>query len=124
MSLATIIQSLVLFAQASQPTVYELPLPKGKQIDISREYGVKEQVLMLNSDSVKDMIYLRVSDEGFAAIVDYKQDGKVDYVFIVDGIKNETREYSSKNKNDSLAIKKAGNSLKDVMDFLSNRQKK
>ncbi|MEM4152715.1 MAG: hypothetical protein QXK80_01160 [Candidatus Pacearchaeota archaeon] len=124
MSLATIISSLALIAQANQPTVYELPVPKGKLWDISREYGVKEQVISLDADSTQDIIYRRISDEGEATIIDFGKDGKVDYVIIVDGKKNEIRIYNPKNKKDESGISAAEKRLKETMDFLLGYQKR
>ncbi|MGB9707723.1 MAG: hypothetical protein ACPLXC_00075 [Candidatus Pacearchaeota archaeon] len=124
MSLANLVSILSLFSQASQPIVYELILPKGKLWDISREYGVKEQVVSLNADSTQDIIYRRINEEGEATIVDFGKDGKVDYVLVVDGKNNEIRNYNSKNKKDEPGIIAAENLLKDVMNFLKGSQKK
>ncbi|MCL6500756.1 MAG: hypothetical protein K6T16_01835 [Candidatus Pacearchaeota archaeon] len=126
MSLGNLVSILSLFAQANQPIVYELPLPKGKLWDISREYGVKEQVISLDADSTQDIIYRRINDEGEATIIDFRKDGKVDYVIITDGKKNEIRTYkpNSKNQSDAEGIKVAEKSLKNIMEFIQGYLRK
>ncbi|MCX8194205.1 MAG: hypothetical protein N3G19_02470 [Candidatus Pacearchaeota archaeon] len=123
MSLVNLVSGLFLFAQTNQPMIYELPLPNGKMYVINREYGVSEQVIFLNSDSAKDVIYDRVSDIERATMIDFGSDGILDYISVIGGDKDTVRTYL-KNKKNATIFEKAEKIYKAILDLIYRFKKK
>lgn len=78
MSLATLISSLALIAQAGQTQVYQCPLPNGRLIimypkeDFGRTYIAESVGTSIN--------YNFISDKGIISALDYNRDGSPDEV--------------------------------------------
>lgn len=122
MSITNLISSLALIAQANQQIITESPLPSGKQYDIYKENNLKEIVLSLNADSVKDNLYLRISDWGIALGFDYKQDGKLDILIIYDGKNDTLLIYNNKKKKDLEIIKKGDARYDEIKKIIKTRE--